>query len=70
MSQSLLGDLPEDDPLRNTALIDIGAEYRWKGGGPWKAVTPNYKIARNTYNDLGPAQTQWSDWRATEAKHD
>lgn len=59
-----LADLPMDNPLRNTALADIRAEYRSKSGiGGWKQVTPKYAIARKTYNDLSPAWTDTSEWR-------
>lgn len=59
-----LATLPREHPLRNTALADIGAEYRSRAGvGGWKTVTPHYAIARKTYNELGPAWTETSEWR-------
>lgn len=59
-----LATLPREHPLRNTALADIGAEYRSRSGvGGWKCVTHHYAIARKTFNELGPAWTETSEWR-------
>lgn len=58
--------LPEDHPLRNTPLIEIGAERRWKKGGAWKAVQQHWAIATCTFNYLGAAWTLHDEWRATK----
>jgi hypothetical protein len=58
-----LESLPVDHPLRNRPLAKIGAEYRHRQGKVWKRVAPNYRIAQCTYNDLGPAWTDFDVWR-------
>lgn len=64
VSFATLEKLPTDHPLRNAPLADIKAQNRWKNGGPWKTVGPNWAIARCTFNDLGPAWTDHATWRA------
>lgn len=59
--------LPVGHALRNTPLIDIGAERRWKRGGSWKPVQHHWAIATCTFNDLGDAWTLHDEWRATKA---
>lgn len=64
-----LATLPEDHPLRNKPLIEIGAYYRYRGGiapGIWKEVKPAYGIANKCFNDLGPAWTAHDQWKATK----
>jgi hypothetical protein len=61
----ILADLPYDHPLRNTKLIDIGAEYLRKGSKVWTKVTPSFGIAKVTYNQLGEVWTNYDIWRAT-----
>lgn len=61
-----LETLPKDHPLRNAALIDIGAEYKSPTAKDWRAVLPSFRIARYCFNDLGPAWVNHSTWRATK----
>lgn len=58
-----LGDLPHDHVLRNTPLIKIGATYQFKGTKGSFAVLPSWTIAKNTFNELGPAWTANQIWR-------
>ncbi|MDP3579108.1 hypothetical protein [Methyloversatilis sp.] len=59
--------LPEEHPLRNTPLIEIGAQRRWKKGGEWKDVQKHWGIANSTYNNLAEhAWKRYDDWRATK----
>lgn len=65
---TLLAQLPHDHPLRNAPLIDIGAEYRSRGGrmpSAWRPVRDAFLIARCTYNELSHVWTDHDDWRAT-----
>lgn len=62
-----LATLGREHPLRNMALADIQAEYRHRAGKEWKRVLPKYRIARCTYNQLGPAWTDFDIWRAPSA---
>lgn len=59
----LLPELAPNDPLRNRSLAEIGAEYRHKAGKTWRRVLPTYRIARCTFNQLGPAWTENDVWR-------
>ena len=61
----ILYDLPYDHQLRNTPLIEIGAEYKRFDSKVWQAVTPPYGIAKKCYNDLAPVWTEFDEWRAT-----
>jgi hypothetical protein len=58
-----LAKLAADHPLRNTALADIGAEYR-PAHGRWLRVDAAYGIARSTYNELAAGWRDRTDWRA------
>ena len=62
----MLRDLPTEHSLRNRPLIQIHAERKVPGGTKWLPIAPNYKIARNTYNELGIAWTENTLWRAFE----
>lgn len=63
-----LHELPPDHPERNQPLE--GAFYGPKGTAlkrtGWKQVLPSYKLAKRTYNDLGPAFTQYDWWTFEE----
>lgn len=63
---TFLGDLPFSHPLRNSALIDIGAETQYKAGGAWRPVKSSWSIARESFNDLCDCWTLWHHWRATK----
>lgn len=43
MDETLLESLPREHPLRNRALIDIGAEYKSRDTKTWRAVLPSFK---------------------------
>lgn len=65
----LLADLPPAHPLRNSPVADIHAQYRHvsdraKGEKGWHDVKPTFHIAKAVYNALGPAWTDFDDWRA------
>ena len=66
----VLNKLPEEHPLRNIALGEIEAEYRWKHASSnvqWRTVKVGApKLVDKTYNQLGEAWTN-SDWWVTNA---
>jgi hypothetical protein len=65
----LLGELPLEHPLRNTPLAKMGAEYQWeqtKRQEEWHLVTAHFRIAKNTFNELGATWTRSYRWRANE----
>jgi hypothetical protein len=65
----VLGDLPVDHRLRNTPLHQIGAEYQWvdtKKPQDWHRVTRSFKIAKNTFNELGTTWTLSYRWRVPQ----
>jgi hypothetical protein len=45
--------LPADHPDRNKPLV--GCWYKWREGKAWNQIKMTYGIAKNTYNQLGPA---------------
>lgn len=60
-----LGKLPEDHPLRNTLLVDIGAEFKHHHWQEFKPIVPGRPLADNTYNTLtGPWLAGFWKWRA------
>ena len=61
----LLNELPSEHPLRNTPLIEIGAEYQIKDSKVWAKVTPPYGLAKKTFNQLGDVWTKHDKWKAT-----
>ena len=68
-----LAELPEHHPLRNAPLAAINAEYRWAGDvknkpGEWKMINVHHKIANNTYNELGNAWRNCTEWRAVDRR--
>lgn len=64
-----LKKLPSDHPLRNTPLIEIGAQYKRPDSKVWQEVTPPYGIAKKTFNSLtGTWLTD--DWKATKFSED
>jgi len=52
--------LPEDHPLRNQPLS--GFWYKNKVSGARKEILPSFKIAQKTFNDLGPAWTDFDEF--------
>lgn len=67
-----LSMLHESNPLRNTALREIGAQTRFEGlndetGKPygWKDVA-TWKIGASTYNQLGSVWKFNAEWGAKE----
>jgi hypothetical protein len=57
-----LKDLSEDHPLRNLPLGQIKAEIRNIWQTKWRSVS-NWRVARATYNELGPVWIECSQWR-------
>ena len=57
-----LNDLPSDHPLRNTRISELNPKLQWEQGGPLKPVFPTFKVAKLTFNDLGPAWTESTYW--------
>jgi hypothetical protein len=54
-----LHELPYDHPNRNCPLA--GFYYRLNvGGGGWREIKLSFRIAKNTYNQLGAAWTETS----------
>ena len=66
MGWVILKELPEDHPLRNTPLIQIQAENQTKDSKIWYEIRPAFKISNKTYNELGPAWTEYDMWRGWE----
>jgi len=67
--ESFLSELPTDHPLRSRALLEIGAQTKWKlAEKGWTKVTSSWRIAQCSYNDLGKAWTDHWDWRATRVE--
>jgi len=62
-----LDTLPQDHPLRNIPLCDIGAQYRWvySKGNP-RPVLRAFGIARNAFNELGQVWTKEYEWYAED----
>lgn len=58
MTSVLLHTLPWEHPLRAQPLV--GAHYRQPGSSKWHVVTPRFKIATLSYNQLGEV------WRVNE----
>lgn len=56
INMCFLNDLPINHPDRNRPLF--GCWYRWKNGKTWKEIKKTFRIAGNSFNDLGPA---WTD---------
>jgi hypothetical protein len=51
-----LDALPIDHRLRNLPLCEIQAQYQWRGTkqpDDWYLVKRSFRVAMNTYNDLG-----------------
>jgi hypothetical protein len=58
----LLAELPRGHDLRTCPLGEVGAECRNKQGKEWRNVT-RWRIAANSYDDLGPSWTDTSEFR-------
>ena len=63
----LLANLPINHKLRNTPLVEIGAEYLPTDSKLWATVRDSYGIAQKTYNQLGESWTTWDIWRVTNS---
>jgi hypothetical protein len=60
-----LKSLPSEHPLRNTPLGEIRAEIRNIWQTRWRSIQ-NWKIAKNTFNELGSVWTECSQWRVSQ----
>ena len=58
----LLSELPRGHDLRARPLGEVGAECRNKLGKEWRNVA-RWRIAANSYDDLGPSWTDTSEFR-------
>lgn len=58
----LLAELPRGHDLRTCPLGDVDAECRNKLGKEWRNVA-RWRIAANSYDDLGPSWTDTSEFR-------
>lgn len=68
MSYIDLKYLPEDHPLRNTALDKIGAEFKRCGSySAFRLVEPGRPLADNTYNTLEGVWAKFYEWRVPES---
>ncbi len=56
----ILNELPAEHELRNRPLGEIGAEYLAGHPPTWRSLA-KFRIARNTFNELGPAWTESGD---------
>lgn len=59
-----LKTLPENHPLRDRLLVEIGAEYKHINGHEFKPVVPGRPMAEYAYNTLSSDWTNFMDWRA------
>ena len=58
--------LPTDHRLRNAPLVSIGARYRPTSHAyGWQIVGSHY-IASKSFNDLGEAWTNDTEWQAVD----
>jgi hypothetical protein len=58
----LLAELPRGHDLRACPLREVSAECRNKLGKEWRNVE-RWRIAANSYDDLGPSWTDTSEFR-------
>lgn len=58
----LLSELPQGHELRTCPLGEVGAECRNKQGKEWRNVA-RWRIAANSYDDLGPSWTDTTEFR-------
>jgi hypothetical protein len=55
---TILNDLDQSHPLRNTPLHSIRTVYRWKNSPVWLPIGVKFGIANKTFNELSPV---WTD---------
>lgn len=55
--------LRDDHPLRNTLLIDLGAEFKHSAWPEFKPLEAGRPLADNTYNTLSRPWTDFYQWR-------
>ncbi len=60
--------LRPDDPLRNTLLIDLGAEFKHPSWYEFKPLERGRPLADNTYNTLTGAWVDFYQWRIPAPK--
>ena len=65
-----LRNLPEEHPMRNALLVDIGAEYKKTMWLEWRPILRGSgKFEDRTYNQLdGPWLADYYQWRAPKEK--
>lgn len=63
-----LKTLPEEHPLRNTLLAELGAECRRvSSGGGFNPIDPTRSLGTITYNELDGPFLAFFDWRVPES---
>ena len=62
----LLAELPRGHDLRACPLMEVGAECWNKLGKEWRNVE-RWRIAANSYDDLGPSWTETSEFHVLAA---
>lgn len=64
-----LDELPESSPLRSLPLIMVGAEAMYncvEDKSIWRPVRSDWRIAKYSFNDLGPAWVGSMKWRCED----
>ena len=63
-----LETLPEDHPLRNTLLIDLGAEFKHPQWTEFRPLERGRPLDKNTYNTLTGVWIEFFKWRVPGEK--
>ncbi len=58
--------LPFDHPLRNTLLVDLGAEFKHPQWVEFRPLERGRPLAKNTYNTLDGAWLDFYEWRVPQ----
>lgn len=66
MTYTDLQTLPEDHQLRNTLLVEIGAEFRHPGWLEFRPIEADRPLAADTYNTLKGAWKNFYQWRVPQ----
>lgn len=55
--------LPYEHPLRNTLLLELGAEFKHSAWDEFKPIEDGRPLADNTYNTLSRGWMDFYEWR-------
>lgn len=55
--------LPYEHPLRNTLLLELGAEFKHSAWDEFKPIEAGRPLADNTYNTLSRGWMDFYEWR-------